>query len=137
MASVGNAGGRPELVQPEFRILLAEGQGAVDFVVFDDVGPVFDDPVSARLLIVEQLTKVLGGVVERELTGLQFGDEMSAVGWGGGEDVVELNQPVFELVDCTDGDFDRLVPIATREPCPGLTQGLRQQRIREGANGVG
>ena len=80
MASVGNAGGRPELVQPEFRILLAEGQGAVDFVVFDDVGPVFDDPVSAALLIVEEVSKVFGGVVECELSGLQFGDEVSAVG---------------------------------------------------------
>ena len=108
-----------------------------DFVVFDDVGPVFDYPVSASLLIVEEIAKVFGGVVERELPGLQFDDEVSAVDRGGGEDVVELNQPLFELVDCSDGDFDRLVPIAAREPGPGLTQRLRQQRIREGANGVG
>jgi len=106
-------------------------------VVLDDVGPVFDDPVSAGLLIVQQLTKVFGGVVEGELSGLQFGDEMSAVGRGGGEDVVELSQPLFEFVDCTDVDFDRLVPVAAGEPSPGLTQGLRQLRIREGADGVG
>lgn len=80
---------------------------------------------------------MFGGVVQRELPGLQFGDEMSAVGRGGGEDVVELSQPLFELVDCTAGDFDGLVPVAACEPGPGLAQGLRQQRIREGANGVG
>ena len=137
MPSVGYADGRPGLLQREFRIPLARGQGTIDFVVLDDVGPVFDDPVSAGLLVAEQLAKVLSGVVERELSGLQFGDEMSAVGRGGGEDVVELSQPLFELIDCSDGDFDRLVPIAAREPGPCLTQRFRQLRIRERANGVG
>ena len=137
MPSVGYACGRPDLVEREFGLGPADGQRTVDFVVLDDVGPVFDDPVSAGLLVVEEIAKVIGGVVERELSGLQFGDEMSAVGRGGGEDVVESSQPLFEFIDCSDGEFNRLMPIAAREPGSGLTQGLRQLRIREGANGVG
>ena len=78
MTSVGNARGRPELVQWELGFRLTYGQSPVDFVVFDDVGPVFDDPVSAALLVVEEVSKVFGGVVERQLPCLQSGDDRVA-----------------------------------------------------------
>ena len=66
MPSVGNASRRS--LQRELWLRCADGQCAVDFVVLDDVGPVFDDPVSASLLIVEEFSEVVGGVVERQLS---------------------------------------------------------------------
>ena len=91
MPSVGNAS--RQALQGEFRLSRTDAQCAVDFVVFDDVRPVFDDPVTASLLVVEEVSKVFGGVVEGELSGLHLGDEVTAVVRGGGEDVVELVEP--------------------------------------------
>lgn len=51
--SVGNASGRPNLLERQRGLQPAENECSIDFVVLDDVGPVFDDPVSASLLIVE------------------------------------------------------------------------------------
>ena len=135
MTSDSNPSGPLDLLQRECGLKVTEGQRAVDFVVFDDVGPVFDDPVSAGLLVVEEVSKVFGGVVEGELSGLQFGDEVSAVGRGGGEDVVELVESLFELVDRAVGDGDRLVSVAVGEPGSGVAQRLRQLGIWEGARG--
>lgn len=61
----------------------------------------------------------------------------SAVGWGGGEDLVELVESLFEFVDRAVGDVDRLVSVAVGEPGTGFAQRLRQLRIREGSGGVG
>ena len=61
-----------------------------DFGVFDDVGPVFEDPASAVALALDDFGERLGGVVEESwLAAAEAFDEVVLVARGGVEDGVE------------------------------------------------
>ena len=75
----------------------AGGEGAVDLLVFDDVGPVFDDPRLACPLLIGGGFEECVGVLEGELPSLEFVDDVSAVRWCGGEDLVELVEACDEF----------------------------------------
>ena len=53
---------------------------AVDLVVFDDVGPVGDDPLVACVLLPEGFSQEVVGVVDAELAGRELRDDGANVG---------------------------------------------------------
>ena len=76
----------------------ASGEGAVDLLVLDDVGPVADDPVLAFALLAAGGFEEFASVVEVERPALQSPDEGAAVVRHGGEDVVEFVSACVEFV---------------------------------------
>ena len=68
------------------------GEGVVgvadagEFGVFDDVGPVFEDPVAAGVLGVGGVEEGLVDVGGGEVAGVDGVDDAGLVGWGGGEE---------------------------------------------------
>ena len=75
------------------------GEGVGDLGVLDDVGPVFEDPVSAGVLVVEGSLEHLGGVVEQlRVAATKACDEGLLIGRGGLEDLVEFGAPRAKLV---------------------------------------
>ena len=73
------------------------GEGAVDLLVFDDVGPVADDPLLALVLLGDSVGEEFAGVVEVEVAGLELRDEGPAVVGGGVEELVELGSSLVQF----------------------------------------
>ena len=68
-----------------------------DLGVFDDVGPVLEDPVAALALGGKGLFEALVDVVEGELAAGEGVDEATVIGRSGGEDGLELGLALVQL----------------------------------------
>ena len=95
------------------------GEGAVDLLVLDDVGPVGDDPVPPGRLTVQGCLEQVGGVVEAELAAAELADGGAPVGGGAGEQPVELGPTFEQLGAAGDDGVGGVDAVGAREPGAG------------------
>ena len=104
------------------------GEGGGDFGVFDDVGPVFEDPVVAGVTVGAGGAQDLVDVGEGELSGAHGVDHWAGVVGGGLEDLVEGVASLYEVVVAADRRPRRLVTAGMAEPAAGGGQPLVERR---------
>ena len=113
-----------------------ESHRPVDFGVFDDVGPVFEDPLSAHGVLVECGDEFVADRVAVELLGEEAVDERVHVVGCGGEDVGEFVVACSEFGVVACHRWGGVASVGGVEPFPGLLE-PGSQLMGAGRVGVG
>ncbi len=98
-------------------VLIAQGG---ELAVFDDVGPVLDDPVAAGLLGGVGAAEAVDDSSRLQVRVEQLVDEAALVRWCGGEELLELVEAVDDGGGVEFGEHDRLRRPVVVEPEAGF-----------------